>query len=154
MSPLWNTTARGKETQIFVERLTESPRDASPGKAGERFTCFEKVRAEIERETSRLCGENRGVGSVPILLRIFSPAVTDLTLVDLPGLTKACPPRQRARVSLSLSLSLSLSISRLFRFEWFGTALKKECPVRLVLNKHLGFGGIDSRLNLNIIMRW
>jgi len=57
-------------------------------KAGERFTCFKKVRAEIEQETNRLCGENRGVSSVPILLRIFSPAVTDLTLVDLPGLTK------------------------------------------------------------------
>ena len=30
-----------------------------------------------------------GVSAEPILLRIFSPTVMDLTLVDLPGLTKA-----------------------------------------------------------------
>ena len=32
---------------------------------------------------------NSGVSAEPILLRIFSPTVMDLTLVDLPGLTKA-----------------------------------------------------------------
>lgn len=52
-----------------------------------RFRGFDDVRKEIESETIRLCGNNR-VSDDPILLRIFSPKVMDLTLVDLPGLTK------------------------------------------------------------------
>ncbi|CAJ1456356.1 unnamed protein product [Effrenium voratum] len=46
-----------------------------------------EVRREIELETQRLCGAHQ-VSDQPILLRIFSPTVMDLTLVDLPGLTK------------------------------------------------------------------
>lgn len=52
-----------------------------------RFRGFEDVRKEIEAETIRVCGAQR-VSAEPILLRIFSPTVMDLTLVDLPGLTK------------------------------------------------------------------
>ncbi|CAE8597978.1 unnamed protein product, partial [Polarella glacialis] len=55
---------------------------------GEQFSSFEAVRREVERETERVCGSHRGVSDQPILLRIFSPSVMDLTLVDLPGLTK------------------------------------------------------------------
>jgi dynamin 1-like protein len=54
----------------------------------ERFTDFEKVRAEIEQETLRVAGQNKGISKLPISLRIHSPKVLDLTLVDLPGLTK------------------------------------------------------------------
>lgn len=53
-----------------------------------RFSDFGDVRREIEAETARVCGGSRSVSDEPILLRIFSPAVMDLTLVDLPGLTK------------------------------------------------------------------
>lgn len=48
---------------------------------------IENIRAEIERETFRLCG-SIGISDRPIGLSIFSPHVMDLTLVDLPGLTK------------------------------------------------------------------
>lgn len=53
-----------------------------------RFTDFDEVRGEIERETFRVAGHNQGISNLPISLRIYSSEVLDLTLVDLPGLTK------------------------------------------------------------------
>ncbi|KAJ3774531.1 Dynamin central region-domain-containing protein [Lentinula raphanica] len=53
-----------------------------------RFTDFDEIRKEIEQETLRVAGQNKGISKLPISLRIFSPNVLDLTLVDLPGLTK------------------------------------------------------------------
>jgi dynamin 1-like protein len=53
-----------------------------------RFTDFNEIRKEIEQETFRVAGQNKGVSKLPISLRIYSPDVLDLTLVDLPGLTK------------------------------------------------------------------
>ncbi|CAF0911492.1 unnamed protein product [Brachionus calyciflorus] len=52
------------------------------------FTDFDEIREEIERETERLTGSNKGVSQEPIVLKIYSPRVVTLTLVDLPGLTK------------------------------------------------------------------
>lgn len=51
-----------------------------------QFSDFDVVRQEIEKETDRLTGKNKGVSAVPILLKIYSPHVIDLTLVDLPGM--------------------------------------------------------------------
>jgi dynamin 1-like protein len=53
-----------------------------------KFTDFNEIRKEIEQETFRVAGQNKGVSKLPISLRIYSPNVLDLTLVDLPGLTK------------------------------------------------------------------
>lgn len=53
-----------------------------------RFTDFNEIRKEIEQETYRVAGQNKGISKLPISLRIYSPNVLDLTLVDLPGLTK------------------------------------------------------------------
>ncbi|KAJ1306391.1 hypothetical protein OPQ81_007396 [Rhizoctonia solani] len=53
-----------------------------------RFTDFADIRREIEAETFRVAGQNKGVSKLPISLRIYSPQVLNLTLVDLPGLTK------------------------------------------------------------------
>uniref|UniRef100_A0A671V334 Interferon-induced GTP-binding protein Mx n=1 Tax=Sparus aurata TaxID=8175 RepID=A0A671V334_SPAAU len=55
---------------------------------GKKFTDFDDIRKEIEAETHRLTGSNKGISSVPIHLRIYSPHVLNLTLVDLPGITK------------------------------------------------------------------
>lgn len=55
---------------------------------GRKFTDFNQVRAEIENETARIAGNNKGINRQPINLKIFSPHVLNLTLVDLPGLTK------------------------------------------------------------------
>ncbi|KIV97827.1 hypothetical protein, variant [Exophiala mesophila] len=55
---------------------------------GRKFTDFNQVRAEIENETARIAGNNKGINRQPINLKIYSPHVLNLTLVDLPGLTK------------------------------------------------------------------
>lgn len=55
---------------------------------GEIFHDFRKIKEEIERETDRLVGKNKGVSPVPINLKIYSPRVLNLTLVDLPGITR------------------------------------------------------------------
>jgi len=49
---------------------------------------FNEVRQEIEKETARIAGQNKGISRMPIHLKIYSPKVLNLTLVDLPGLTK------------------------------------------------------------------
>ncbi|RFU33370.1 hypothetical protein B7463_g2963, partial [Scytalidium lignicola] len=53
-----------------------------------RFTDFQDVKREIENETARIAGNNKGINRQPINLKIYSPHVLNLTLVDLPGLTK------------------------------------------------------------------
>uniref|UniRef100_A0A8C8RRP9 Dynamin-2 n=1 Tax=Pelusios castaneus TaxID=367368 RepID=A0A8C8RRP9_9SAUR len=55
---------------------------------GKKFTDFEEIRLEIEAETDRATGSNKGISPVPINLRVYSPHVLNLTLVDLPGMTK------------------------------------------------------------------
>ncbi|MCJ8734330.1 hypothetical protein PDJAM_G00234030 [Pangasius djambal] len=52
------------------------------------YTDFDEIRQEIEAETERISGINKGISSEPIHLKIFSPHVVNLTLVDLPGITK------------------------------------------------------------------
>ncbi|XP_018426102.1 PREDICTED: dynamin-1-like protein isoform X8 [Nanorana parkeri] len=52
------------------------------------YTDFDEIRQEIETETERISGNNKGISSEPIHLKVFSPNVVNLTLVDLPGLTK------------------------------------------------------------------
>ncbi|XP_026324219.1 dynamin isoform X3 [Hyposmocoma kahamanoa] len=55
---------------------------------GRKFVDFNEVRSEIEAETDRITGSNKGISPVPINLRVYSPNVLNLTLIDLPGLTK------------------------------------------------------------------
>lgn len=55
---------------------------------GRKFVDFEEVRMEIEAETDRLTGSNKGISPIPINLRVYSPNVLNLTLIDLPGMTK------------------------------------------------------------------
>uniref|UniRef100_W5L8V3 Dynamin-2 n=1 Tax=Astyanax mexicanus TaxID=7994 RepID=W5L8V3_ASTMX len=55
---------------------------------GKKFVDFDEVRMEIEAETDRITGSNKGISPVPINLRVYSPHVLNLTLIDLPGMTK------------------------------------------------------------------
>lgn len=40
---------------------------------GKKFIDFDEVRQEIEAETDRLTGANKGISSVPMNLRVYSP---------------------------------------------------------------------------------
>ncbi|KAJ7623584.1 Dynamin central region-domain-containing protein [Roridomyces roridus] len=83
----------------LVLQLIHTPEPSSPSSPtfrewaqflhiDKKFTDFGEIRKEIEQETFRVAGQNKGVSKLPISLRIYSPDVLDLTLVDLPGLTK------------------------------------------------------------------
>ncbi|XP_060516979.1 dynamin-1-like protein isoform X3 [Cylas formicarius] len=52
------------------------------------FREFQDIRQEIEEETNRIAGSNKGICPEPINLKIYSTKVVNLTLVDLPGITK------------------------------------------------------------------
>ncbi|KAJ4805165.1 hypothetical protein LUZ62_017731 [Rhynchospora pubera] len=53
-----------------------------------KFTDFNLVRKEIQDETDRITGKTKQISPIPIQLSIYSPNVVNLTLIDLPGLTK------------------------------------------------------------------
>ena len=53
-----------------------------------KFENFSEIRDEITKETDREVKNNFGISSKPINLKIYSPDVLDLTLIDLPGMTR------------------------------------------------------------------
>ncbi|CAA3015206.1 dynamin-related protein 1C isoform X1 [Olea europaea var. sylvestris] len=63
-----------------------------------RFTDFEAVRKEIADETDRITGKTKAISNVPIHLSIYSPNVVNLTLIDLPGLTKVAVEGQQESI--------------------------------------------------------
>ncbi|MED6204411.1 Phragmoplastin drp1e [Stylosanthes scabra] len=65
---------------------------------GRKFTDFALVRKEIQDETDRLTGKTKQISPVPIHLSIYSPKVVNLTLVDLPGLTKVAVEGQQESI--------------------------------------------------------
>lgn len=67
-----------------------------------RFTDFLEIRNEIQRETDRVTGSNKGISPVAINLKIFSPHVLDLTLVDLPGMTRVAVGDQPADIEVQI----------------------------------------------------
>ena len=66
------------------------------------FAVGEEVRQEIVAETDRETGRNKGISRKPIHLRIYSPNVLDLTLVDLPGMTKVAVGDQPEDIELQI----------------------------------------------------
>ncbi|EAX98164.1 Dynamin central region family protein [Trichomonas vaginalis G3] len=55
---------------------------------GQIFTDFNAINEEIVNETDRVTGTGKNVSPKPISLRLWSNKVLNLTLVDLPGITK------------------------------------------------------------------
>ena len=55
---------------------------------GTKFTDFVKVRETIEALTDEVCKTNKNIIEKPIVLNVYSQTCPDLTLVDLPGVTR------------------------------------------------------------------
>jgi len=55
---------------------------------GQKFGDFDEVRKAIEGLTDKVCGKSKGIIDKPIVLQIFSHTCPDLTLIDLPGITR------------------------------------------------------------------
>ena len=58
--------------------------EETPGK----FTDFKEVRKTIETLTDKVAGSNSLIVDKPIVLTIYSHTCPDLTLIDLPGITR------------------------------------------------------------------
>ncbi|CAA0838924.1 Dynamin-related protein 1A [Striga hermonthica] len=67
-----------------------------------RFTDFAAVRKEISDETDRETGRSKQISTVPIYLSIYSPNVVNLTLIDLPGLTKVAVEGQSESIVMDI----------------------------------------------------
>ncbi|UXI19473.1 hamartin [Sarcoptes scabiei] len=79
---------------------------------GKKFTNFDEIRKEIEDETDRTTGSNKGISPVPINLRVYSPHVLNLTLIDLPGMTKVPVGDQPADIEHQIREMLMTYIRR------------------------------------------
>ncbi|XP_063060016.1 dynamin-2 isoform X1 [Engraulis encrasicolus] len=77
-----------------------------------KFVDFDEVRREIEAETDRITGSNKGISAVPINLRVFSPNVLNLTLIDLPGMTKVAVGDQPVDIEFQIRDMLMQFITR------------------------------------------
>ncbi|XP_078541225.1 dynamin-2 isoform X2 [Lissotriton helveticus] len=77
-----------------------------------KFTDFDEVRQEIEAETDRVTGNNKGISPVPINLRVYSPHVLNLTLIDLPGITKVPVGDQPADIEYQIKDMILQFINR------------------------------------------
>ena len=55
---------------------------------GKKYTDFIQVRETIEALTDEVCGKDKNILDKPIVLNVYSQTCPDLTLVDLPGVTR------------------------------------------------------------------
>lgn len=53
-----------------------------------KFTNFEEVCRRIIEETDKVAGTNKNIVNDPIKLTVFSSDCPDLTIIDLPGITR------------------------------------------------------------------
>lgn len=87
-----NKNTIGNEAHRSYSRSQSSTADEEWGEflhlPGKKFYDFAAIRNEIVRDTDRITGRNRGIDPTPIHLKIFSPHILSLTVVDLPGMAK------------------------------------------------------------------
>lgn len=73
-------------------RLNHIPEGQQPWakfeELNQKFTNFKEVKASIEFLTDKVCGKTKDIKDVPIVLSVYSPTCPDLTLIDLPGITR------------------------------------------------------------------
>lgn len=53
-----------------------------------KYFNFDDIRKAIEEETDKIAGGNKGIVDKPLKLTVYSYQCPDLTLIDLPGITK------------------------------------------------------------------
>lgn len=53
-----------------------------------KYFDFDEIRRTIEAETDKVAGKDKGIVDIPLKLTVYSYECPDLTLIDLPGITK------------------------------------------------------------------
>eukprot|EP01083_Nonionella_stella_P098474 276948_1 len=76
-----------------------------------KYYDFNQIRNEIEKETERLA-PNKAIKYEPINLKIYSPTVLNLTLIDLPGMTKVAVANQPPDIERRIRKLIRSFISR------------------------------------------
>lgn len=81
-------TRRPVIVQLFNQEKEKMTYAEFAHRKGEVFTDFKNVRKEIEQNTELVAGDNKGISTLPIVLKIFSSKAINLSLIDLPGIAK------------------------------------------------------------------
>jgi replication fork clamp-binding protein CrfC len=55
---------------------------------GKKIYDFNEIRNQINVLTDKVAGGKKNIVDKPIILNIYSPTCPDLTLIDLPGITR------------------------------------------------------------------
>ena len=54
----------------------------------QKFTDFLVVRSKIDELTDKVAGTSKNIVDIPIILHVHSPTCPDMSLIDLPGITR------------------------------------------------------------------
>lgn len=96
-------------------------------KNGHKYHNFEDIKKEIENETERyvtfghsrarahgiryrIAGKNKGISKQPILLKVYSPHVINLTLVDTPGIARVSTNRFAAQMHRLMGFKMKIPV--------------------------------------------
>eukprot|EP00658_Telonema_sp_P-2_P035305 TRINITY_DN2569_c0_g1_i5.p1 TRINITY_DN2569_c0_g1~~TRINITY_DN2569_c0_g1_i5.p1 ORF type:complete len:872 (+),score=206.41 TRINITY_DN2569_c0_g1_i5:85-2700(+) len=79
---------------------------------GDKFFSFVAIKEEIQAETDRVAGSNLGISPHPIALKVYSPHVLNLTLVDTPGVTKVAVGDQPKNIEIEIRKMILQFIER------------------------------------------
>lgn len=82
-------TRRPLEMRLVNDQFLEQPyAEFEKELKGQKITDLSKIKEIIEELTEKKCGKGTNIVDDPIVLKIFSKTTPDLTLIDLPGLTR------------------------------------------------------------------
>lgn len=81
-------TRRPLELRLIHAISAEEPYGVFDKHSPEKITDFQKIRQKIVELTDLDAGKNKGIINNPLILTIYSKNCPDLSLVDLPGITK------------------------------------------------------------------
>lgn len=73
---------------VHLHNQSEAPWAVFDEIPNKRFTDFNEVRKGIEDLTDKIAGVKKNIVDKPIVLKVHSPRCPDLTVVDLPGITR------------------------------------------------------------------
>ena len=79
--------------RIFVvEGQKDNPyatfEECKNGNVYEKFYNFDKARLKIEELTNKIAGAKKKIVNNPIVMTVYSSTCPDLTMIDLPGITR------------------------------------------------------------------
>jgi hypothetical protein len=81
-------TRRPLEIRLIYDPSITHPYGEFKEVPDKKFTDFEKVKSVINELTDKVCGSSKNIVDNPIILYVRSANSPNLTLVDLPGITK------------------------------------------------------------------